>query len=160
VAERRTGSGRRLIDARRAPFIRRLPPFIVRAGQSCREDARPHRTGSQSSRIAGGFGFAVATLPAALCVARFFAHDDDLRGLSIGANLVLGAVGIGFGLTVGEPITRIPAVVLASLDIVCDPARLSARYRRLATTTKRHPPAPVDPSRFVLTTPTPQQEVA
>jgi len=57
-----------------------------------------NRPGSQSSRIAGGFGFAVGTLQAAVGVAGFFAHHDDLRGLSIGANLVLGAVGIGFGL--------------------------------------------------------------
>ena len=57
-----------------------------------------NRPGSQSSRIAGGFGFAVGTLQAALGVAGYLADDNDLRDLSIGANLVLGAVGIGFGL--------------------------------------------------------------
>jgi hypothetical protein len=57
-----------------------------------------NRPGSQSGRIAGGFGLAVGTLQAALGVAGYLEADDGLRGLSIGANLVLGAVGIGFGL--------------------------------------------------------------
>lgn len=57
-----------------------------------------NRPGSRSSRVAGGFGFAFGALQAGLGVAGYLADDDDLRDLSIGANLVLGAVGIGFGL--------------------------------------------------------------
>jgi hypothetical protein len=57
-----------------------------------------NRPGHRSSRLAGGFGFAVGALQAGLGVVGYAADDDDLRDLSIGANLVLGGIGTAFGL--------------------------------------------------------------
>lgn len=57
-----------------------------------------NRPGRESGGIAAGLGLAIGALQTTLGTLGYFGDQGDIRDLSIGANLVLGAAGIGFGL--------------------------------------------------------------